>query len=279
MNKGLYTICLLGCGVAVAQSAADAKAAAKTVAFELISIRQDTTEREGTLGATADGFRMTNMTLSRLILTAYIPSDGGAVFWEPVGFPDWLRKERYDVEAKVSEADLAEWQKPARQQAMVRSMLQALLADRCHLAVHRELKDAPVYYLTVGKGGPKFKESKSDQLSPNGTQFPYPGGGTVELGADHEQHFSQAPMTLLASYLTNMNLGGRPVQDRTGLTGRYDFVLQWGWTGGMTAAPGEASDPGPTLFSATEALGLKLVPANGQVETLVLDHVERPTEN
>jgi len=216
--------------------------------------------------------------LGRVVLTAYVPQWGGAIFWEPVGFPEWLSKDRYDIEAKVAEADLTEWQKPAGQAAMLRAMLQTLLGDRCKLAVHRELKDAEVYYLEVGKGGPKFKESKAGEPYPAGRQSPYPSGGVVEFDG-RAQDFYQAPMTLLASYLTNMNLGGRPVEDRTGLTGRYDFVVQWGWTGGMTAAPGEASDPGPTLFSATEALGLKLVPANGQEETLVVDHVERPSEN
>jgi uncharacterized protein (TIGR03435 family) len=92
-------------------------------------------------------------------------------------------------------------------------------------------------------------------------------------------HFYQAPMTLLASLLTNRNLGGRPVLDRTGLTGRYDFVVPWGaWTAGMGATDG-ASDPGPTLNSAVEAVGLKLVPAQGKVENLVLDHIDRPSED
>jgi uncharacterized protein (TIGR03435 family) len=209
---------------------------------------------------------------------AYVPTTGEALYWEPVGFPAWLSQERYDIAARVAEADLAEWQKPARQTEMLRAMLQTMLADRCKLAVHRELKDAPVYYLTVGKDGPKFKQAEVADVYPVGENPRYPGGGVVEFDG-HAQRFSHAPMTLLASYLTNMNLGGRPVQDRTGLAGRYDFALQWGWTGGLGGAPGEASDPGPSLFSAVAALGLKLVPANGQVETLVLDHVERPSEN
>ena len=92
-------------------------------------------------------------------------------------------------------------------------------------------------------------------------------------------HFYQAPMTLLASMLTNRNLGGPEIQDRTGLTGRYGFVVEWGaWTGGMAAA-GDSSDPGPTLFSAVAALGLKLEAAKGQIETLVIDHIDRPSED
>lgn len=273
-------VALLCGGLAMGQTPIAPKvgSAAKPMAFEVVSIRQNKTEGNGTFGVTSDGFRMTNMTLGRLVGTAYVPQSGGAVFWEPVGYPPWLTKERYDVEAKVSDADLAEWQKPASQTLMLRSMLQTLLAERCHLAVHREFKDAPVYYLVVGKGGPKFKESDAGEPYPSGSRSQLPSGG-VAISDGRLMHFYQAPMTMLASYLTNMNLGGRPVQDRTGLIGRYDFVMQWGWTGGMTAAPEETAEPGPTLFSATEALGLKLVPANGQIETLVLDHVERPWEN
>jgi uncharacterized protein (TIGR03435 family) len=107
----------------------------------------------------------------------------------------------------------------------------------------------------------------------------FPGGGTAIPG-NGETRFYDAPMTLLASMLTNRNLGSRPVQDRTGLTGRYDFVVEWGaWTGGVGAAEAAAVDPRPTLESSVKPLGLKLVPANGQVETLVVDHVERPSEN
>jgi uncharacterized protein (TIGR03435 family) len=222
---------------------------------------------------------MVNTSLARLILTAYVPQSGGALFWEPKGFPAWISRDRYDIEAKVSEEDLPRWQNPALQLGMLRAMLQQLLADRCHLAVHRVFEDAPVYYLEVGKGATKFKQSNPSHPYPPGEESRFPGGGVVVVESGGIRHFYGAPMTLLASYLTNMNLGGRPVEDRTGLTDRYDFLLPSGWTAGVTAAPGEAPDPGPTLFSAVEGLGLKLVAANGQVENLVLDHLERPSAN
>jgi uncharacterized protein (TIGR03435 family) len=270
----------LGCGLAWAQAQAPAVAAAKPLAFEVVSIRQNVAESmTDVFGATPDGFRMVNVSLYRLILTAYVPQSGAALFWEPKGFPAWISRDNYDIEAKVSEADLAQWQNPALQPAMLRAMLQQLLADRCHLAVHRVFEDAPVYYLEVGKGGPKLKPSDPSYLYPPGEESRFPGGGVVVGESGGIRHFYGAPMTLLASYLANMNLGGRPVEDRTGLTGRYDFLLPSGWTAGMTAAPGEASDPGPTLFSAVEGLGLKLVPAQGKVENLVLDHIDRPSSN
>jgi uncharacterized protein (TIGR03435 family) len=220
---------------------------------------------------------MVNASLSRVIVAAYVPRTGEAIYWEPVGFPAWVSSDHYDIDAKIGEADRAEWQKPEAQLKMLRAMLQTMLAERSKLVIHREVKDAPVYYLELSKGGPRFRESK-DGDAPGERQSPFPGGGVVEREGS-TLHFYQAPMTLLASYLTNRNLGGPPIQDRTGLTGHYDFVVAWGaWTGGLAGAE-DTSDPGPTMSSAVGALGLKLVPAKGQVETLVLDHVERPSEN
>ncbi len=280
MTLKLCFVCALWGGLAAGQVSVDPNVTAtKSRAFELVSIRQNVAGgRTQSFGATPDGFQMTNVSLSRLILTAYVPRSGGALFWEPKGFPAWVDNDHFDIEARVSEADLPQWQKSGSQPAMLRAMLQQLLADRCHLVVHRELQNAPVYYLVVGKGGPKFKELKPDEQYPSGQESRFPGGG-VFVPEGETMHFYLAPMTLLASKLTNRNLGDRPVLDRTGLTGRYDFVVPWGaWTGGVGAEDG-ASDPGPTLFSAVEALGLKLVPAKGQVENLVLDHIERPSAN
>lgn len=274
-------------GLAVGQAPVDAKGveiatqpgAAKPMAFESVSIRQNKSEVKGTFGATPDGFRMTNMTLGLVIETAYVPQTGSAIFWEPVGFPGWLSKDRYDLEAKVAKADLAEWQNPAKQTEMLRAMLQTMLVDRCKLVVHRELKDAPVYYLEMGKDKPKLTESQAGGPYPPGQQSPYPGGGVLVPEGAIVSQFYQAPMTLLALYLTIQNQGGRPVQDRTGLSGRYDFAVQWQSARGQTLTSGVSSDPALALFAAVEALGLKLVAAKGQVETLILDHVERPTEN
>lgn len=279
------TVCA---GVAMGQAAAGQKAAAssKPLAFEVVSIRQNVAGgRVAAFGVTPDGFHMVNMTLTRVILEAYVPETGEAVYSDSVGFPAWLGENRYDIAAKIAEADRAEWQKPAQQTVMLRAMLQRMLAERCGLVIHRERKEAPVLYLKVAKGGPKFgakfKPAEADEGYPAGrTSSPYPGGG-VFAAEGGQMHFYLAPMTLLASMLTNRNLGGPEIQDRTGLTGRYDFVVDWGaWTGGGAGpATGDATDPGPTLFSAVAALGLKLESAKGQVETLVLDHVDRPSGN
>jgi len=265
-------------GMAMAQSTAipNAVVPTKPLVFEVVSIRQNMAGGDTRdFGATPDGFRMVNMPLGRAILEAYIPQTGSAMYWDLSGSPAWMNQNHYDIEAKIADADRAEWQKPGAQTPMLRAMLQTMLAERCKLVVHRELKGASVLYLELGKGGPKFKESPVDEPL-RASRFP--GGGAI-----HQEgglmHFSQAPMTLLASMLTNRNLDGPEIQDRTGLTGRYDFVVEWGaWTGGMAAA-GDSSDTGPTLNSVVAAIGLKLVPAKGRIETLVIDHLDKPSEN
>jgi uncharacterized protein (TIGR03435 family) len=278
MISKVYVAITLCASMATAQSAAIPHAAdpTKSLAFEVVSIRQDVGGGETReFGATPDGFRMVNMPLGRAILEAYVPQAGSAMYWDLAGSPAWLNPNRYDIDARIAEADRVEWQKSGAQTQMLRAMLQTMLAERCKLVVHREMKDASVLYLELGKGGPKFKESKVDE-PPRPSRFP--GGGATDMEGG-SMHFYQAPMTLLASMLTNRNLDGPEIQDRTGLTGRYDFAVEWGaWTGGM-AAEEDSSDPGPTLNSAVTALGLKLVPAKGQVETLVIEHIEKPSEN
>ncbi len=168
---------------------------------------------------------------------------------------------------------------PAKQPAMLRSMLEAMLIDRCKITVHRDTKEVSVLALVPGKGGPKYKESVQGEPHANG--IPLPGGGViVPEDGGKTIHVYGAPMSSVASLLSN--LAKQPVQDKTSSTGKYDMVVPN--LAMLTAlAPkqeiGTASDPGPTIFSIVEDLGLKLESTKGKVETLVIDHIERPTEN
>jgi bla regulator protein BlaR1 len=161
---------------------------------------------------------------------------------------------------------------------MMRSMLQAMLEDRLKLVVHRNTKEALVYLLVVGKNGPKFKESNPGELHP-GTR-PMPGGGTLSRQEKDDQmtiHYFGISMAQLPRFV--LGDAGRPIQDKTGLTGKYDVTIQRSalQPGGLQGAA--ASDPGPSAASIADQLGLKLEPAKGQVEMLVIDHVERPSPN
>ena len=256
------------------------RADAKPMAFEVVSIRQHDKGDDVTPshGPTADGYHMTNMTLIVPMLTAYVPQTGGSALYmnnQVKGLPDWMR-DRYDVDAKVSEADLAEWHKPAAQNAMMQAMLQTMLADRLKLAVHREIKEVPVYSLVVGKSGPKFKETNPAEAH-SGQTLPNGGGTMVPEDGGHTIHFYAVSMTSLAPLLSNW--AGRPVQDKTGLTGKYDLQMPNPAMPVASVDGSAAADPQGSVITSMEDLGLKLVPEKGQVETLVIDHVERPSVN
>ena len=240
---------VLGAGMAMGQAtSAPTPAAAKPakpLAFDVVSIRQNQNppNRMGppVFGATADGYRMENMPLAFAILSAYEPQGGNGALFMPndiSGLPDWAMQDRFDIVAKVAAEDMAEWQKPAMQKAMLQAMLQAMLADRCKLVVHRVTKDTSVSLLVVGKNGPKFKETNPADPVPAGVTLP---SGAVVVQSGNGMKMYNAPIGLLTTMLASMGNLGHPIQDKTGLTGRYDILLR---SPEMGPAPGEdASDP------------------------------------
>lgn len=250
--------------------------------FAVVSIRRNTAAGPQRAGAaTADGYQMENLFLGYLLMMAYVPQTDNAAFYSPdqfLGLPAWLTgdDDHYDVTAKVDESDLADWKNPAMQPVMLRSMLQSMLQDRLKLVVHRSTREAPVFQLVVAKNGPKFKETIPGEQHPGAR--PMPGGGTLsreEKDGEMTVHYYGISMTQLARFL--LGDAGRPVQDRTRLTGNYDVTI-------VRPIPQGAGTPEvkPVELSAPEVaeqLGLKLEPAKGQVETLVIDHVERPSPN
>lgn len=300
-------ICIVGlmiCGMAMGQTASGPAAgvsqtagAAKATAyaFEVVSIRQNVSDMQGNnlqevMGKpTADGYRMINLPIGIVIMTAYVPQVGGAAFYsagQVKGLPDWVNSEHYDIDARISDADRAAWQNPTEQKLMSQAMLQAMLVERCKLAVHREIKDASVYSLVVGKSGIKFKETDPTMEHPDGTKLPW--GGVVANSTDgRTMSFYGTSMASLASLLSNilsgMGLHEGIVQDKTELTGRYDFVIKFPpiEPRGQSEAQGAPAldDPSLVAFTAVAALGLKLEKDKGQVETLVIDHIERPSAN
>ena len=186
--------------------------------FAVVSIRKNNSGGPQHIGvATADGYQMKNLFLGYLFRMAYVPQTGGAAFYSVdqfIGMPAWLTgdDDHYDVDAKVDEADLADWQNPAKQPAMLRSMLQAMLEDRLKLVVHRSTREAPVYLLVVGKNGPKFKETNPGELHPGAR--PMPGGGTLSREEKDDQmtvHYFGISIAQLATLV----LGTRGARLRT----------------------------------------------------------------
>ena len=252
--------------------------------FAAVSIRRSKSGGAQHPGsATADGYQMRNMFLAFPLLTAYVPQAGGASLYaddQLAGMPAWMTSDTdlYDIDAKVDEADLKEWQNPALQPAMLRELLQSMLSDRLKLVVHRSTKIGAVYALVVAKNGPKFQETNPGDA--HAGSYPFPGGGRIAMEMKGDQmsvHYFGITMAQLAGMWSGQE--GRPVEDRTGLAGKYDLTIQktaHPVTLGQQGGPENADE---SIVSQAEQVGLKLEPARGQIETLVVDHVERPSEN
>jgi uncharacterized protein (TIGR03435 family) len=194
----------------------------------------------------------TALTVRDLITYAY-----NIRYEQLAGGPNWIGEDHYDLLAK------SEGEGPLKPSES-RQMMQALLAERFKLQVHRETQEVPMYALVVGKRGPKVKASEETTAC-----FSVRGS---DKGMSMEARC--ATMELLTMQLSGT--AGRHVVDRTGLTGRYAFKLEW-WPVQMTPP---ADNTVPSMFDALqEQLGLKLEPTKGPLEKVIVDHADRPTEN
>ena len=281
MNPALVRPTLLSLLLSIAVSAVSAAAqqdasapAAQGKTFDVVSIRQNISQagqKSLKLSPAPDGFHVTGMPVAIVLMTAYTPTSGGMFMNNMDNVPDWARRDRYDIDARISDADRAGWNDPKNQPAMLQQMLQTMLADRFKLAVHRGSKEAPVYNLVVAKGGPKFTATKPDAPLPAGMTLP--GGGIIVPG-NGAPHFYNFTMGLLATALSENN--DRPVVDKTGLTGRYDIVLPAPERSVDGAPP---ADPEAERMEMVKSLGLRLEHAKEDIEVLVIDHIEKPTAN
>jgi len=194
-----------------------------------------------------------------------------------LGGPDWLRQDidQFEIQAKIEDSEYAAMQKmtPAQQHQRVALMEQSLLADRFKMKVHFETKEVPVYALEVAKSGAKLNPAKNEESSRISTLGNQQGNEMTAIAVTLEQF-------VLSPLLTG-SAGGRPVVDKTGLKGAFDFTLEW--TPDQLAASAAAKEVGadaPSLFTAIrEQLGLLLVPSKAPVEVIVIDHVEQPSAN
>lgn len=231
-------------------------------------------------------YRSFGTTLKMLITQAYDVRE-----FQVTGGPGWVNTDRWDVMAK-SERTASSDNTPEDPRKMtdeqrktvgdqMRERLRSLLAERFQLTLRRETKEEPVYALVVAKGGPKLKESEAKE-----TRGP---GGMMRMGRG-QLSGQGVPLDMLARTLSNQL--GRPVVDKTGLKGNFDFSLQWTPDPGQSGTPfggpppagADAPPPpdpnGPSVFTALqEQLGLRLESQRGPLEILVIDRVEKPSEN
>ena len=239
------------------------------VEFEVASIKPTPA---GTAGRwirmqSAHEFTAKNHAIKTLIAAAYNLNPKAIS-----GGPAWVDSEHYDIVAKAPSAG-----RPNLDEQM--AMLRRLLADRFQLTFHREQKELNVYELTIAKGGPKLKESTvSPDASPEG---PPPlifvvSPQLIRLPGRN------ATMGDLASVMQRAALD-YPVLDKTGLTARYDFDLEFTPDetvfGGVFGRAADDSAKPDLTHAISQQLGLRLQATKGPVEALVIDHVARPSEN
>jgi len=272
-----------------AQAPAPQSPAAAKPKFEVASIKPCTPGdgggrgggRSGSSGPSPDRLTIRCVPVMILIQTAYrIYADGHhhslLVPMLIEGAPDWTQVaggDRFTIEAKAEGSPGAEM--------MNGPMLQALLEDRFKLKIRHEIREAPVFNLTVVKGGHKLKQFDGSCTPVDLSMFPLhrdeanchasrrANGSNTTVDA-HGRSLDE----FINDYLRPADTG-RVVIDKTGITGRFDFHLEY------TPEPkSDAADAGPSIFTALEEqLGLKLVPVRGSREFLDIDHVERPSEN
>lgn len=226
-------------------------ALAQSPSFEVASIKPNNNGGGPSYQAESPGrYTAVNITIGTLIEYAF-----GVKNFQISGGPGWLNGDRYDIAATTGTSkDLkAEELQP---------YLQALLAERLQLRFHRETKEMQVYALGIAKAGPKL------------TAHAGPGDTSANMTNRPDKSSMKCTNRSMKSFADNLGRSlDQVVIDKTGLSGGYDFTLEW--------APNPTPDsPEPSLFTALqEQLGLKLESTKGPVEIIVIDNIERPSEN
>lgn len=277
-------------GVAVpwqAQAQDRAVPADATLTFDVASVKPTKTRGRVSVVSEPNGrFTMTNVPAELMLLIAYQLQP-----YQIVGAPSWLQSEHYDLIAKAPDgrpAASGDTAGPGPLQFMLRNML----ADRFKLKVHTETREMPIYALVLSRGdgklGPKLQPSTVECGAPGRGAASPSGGLSLEnlpscsiLARAGSVGGTGLPLTQLASNLSQRV--GRTVVDRTGLTGRYDFLVEYTPDPPAGTAPpgGPPADPDrPSIYAALEEqLGLKLDAQRGAVDVLVVDAIQRPTED
>jgi uncharacterized protein (TIGR03435 family) len=223
------------------------------------------------------GFKCEGTTLRGLISNAYGVT-GSSVKGLIVGGPAWMASQAFDLQVKVDPPTVARWS--ALSQEAVdeerRSVLRELLAERFRLKLHREPREMQAYALTVAKGGAKLQPPVEE---PN-LHADVPRSRINNYGRGHIQGHFATLSNLSRTLASQPEITGRPVVDKTGLPGLYDFTLHWSFDPAPETAPTDPGEQWPSLFTALEEqLGLKLISEKDQIEVIVIDSAETPSEN
>jgi uncharacterized protein (TIGR03435 family) len=286
----LCFVVVMACGFAVAGNAQLLHPNGARPSFAVASVRPsapDGVEFERAV-VQGGGFTGRSMTLRQIVSFAY----GITFARELVGGPVWAGTDKFDIEAKADDAALSKLSRDDLDER-VRLMLQSLLAERFKLKVSFAKKELPIFVLTVAKGGMKCPKVAAEtplaKMAPPRFAWtalpppPPPPPGYTPPSPEEAHAQAQTihmrtkffPFWLMVTEIGHQpELDGRTVVDKTGLdeSANYDCELSWSKAG--------SEGSGPSFFTALqEQMGLKLEPAKGEVEVLVIDGVERPSEN
>ena len=273
MRRFLFLLFLLCPGLASPQATSQPggpaplppMAADANPSFEVAAINPGDPDARGKgLGLRGRDFSAENFSVDDLIVFAY-----GVQVNQIVNGPPWIEKDKFDISAvpnALGQPSAGQW----------KTMVQKLMADRFKLSFHHEKRELAVFMLTVGKNGPK--------LSKNENGIPVSGDMNMRMARERMMLVGRnVTMATFASTLQHVVVD-RPVVDQTGLSGRFDFQLTFAPDGaqfGGMRLPAQSEDvASPSLFTAIqEQLGLKLEAVKAPADTIVIDHIERPSPN
>ena len=253
-----------------AEDSRAARVAGSPPDFEVATVKPSKPGRWGQdIDETGDRLTIQSFTLRRLIREAYgLKSDS-----QIIGGPEWVNDQRFDIVAKVDDAEAARMGKMTDKQSDKEwaLMLQSLLADRFQLKVTREQRTLPVFALVVAHSRPKMKPTPTNGANGQGSD---PG---IDIDWD-ELTARTASMDEFADSLTSLrDLNSRIVLNRTNLRGNFDFQLHWARDRGDGAS---TDSPYPGIFTALEEqLGLKLKSARAIVDVVVVESAAPPSGN
>jgi uncharacterized protein (TIGR03435 family) len=248
----------------------------QTQPYEVATVKPAASDARGSgVSSSPEGrVSITNFTVERLIANAYEITLPALI----EGLPAWAKTERYDIQATTS---ARVWPTIAEERRrLMEEMQRAILRDRFHLTFRTETKQVPVFLLTTDS---TVKLKRSEDQSPPVSATPQPRDGSINRGGTligtGTMTARAVPLSRLAQVLTGRT--ERPVVDRTGLTGLFDFDLKWA-PDPTQVTPGDTVpnvDAGSLFTALREQLGLKLTAGTGPAEVLVVEKVERPGEN
>ncbi len=283
MKLWILSASLVCCSIAFGQ------APAVKPAFEVASIKPAQPMPMGqmriNMGADAGMLRYITVSLKDVIRVAYRVKEF------QVQGPDWLNNTRFDIVAKLPDGSSKD---------QIPEMLQALLADRFKLTVHRDTKEHAIYAMLVSKGGPKLKPAEEIAEGPGDPAKGQVPRGAMMMQVDGAGAHLKAPAATLAGLAEMISrFSERPVVDMTGIEGQYSFDLVFSpeALGGMPGGRGGPPMPPPgagdhphsdappaeaagSIYESVQKYGLKLDPRKAAMEVLIVDQIEKtPTEN